>query len=170
MRAWVVQSKHAQGLGLAQDQPIPVCLVCNTAAYMSCCRDFKGIYQECADVLYEEIDYLNEGRNAGRRPQLTYLPLCNNSCLLVTYSAPPHNCRQVQEELCCHTLGERGAACWCFTVCASHLAFAATECCNAFALMHFIWIASQLSVACGPQVVVPRIFWEYCSPRVLTLE
>ncbi|KAG2482100.1 hypothetical protein HYH03_018956 [Edaphochlamys debaryana] len=29
-------------------------------------RDFKGIYQECASVLYQEIDYLNEGRNADR--------------------------------------------------------------------------------------------------------
>ncbi|GBF95186.1 hypothetical protein Rsub_07899 [Raphidocelis subcapitata] len=29
-------------------------------------RDFKGIYQECAQVLYEEIDYINEGRNADR--------------------------------------------------------------------------------------------------------
>ena len=25
--------------------------------------DFKGIYQECAQVLYQEIDYINEGRN-----------------------------------------------------------------------------------------------------------
>ena len=24
------------------------------------CRDFKGIYQECANVLYQEIDYINE--------------------------------------------------------------------------------------------------------------
>lgn len=29
-------------------------------------RDFKGIYQECAKILYEEIDYINEGRNADR--------------------------------------------------------------------------------------------------------
>ncbi|KAI8468021.1 MAG: ABC1 family-domain-containing protein [Monoraphidium minutum] len=29
-------------------------------------RDFKGIYEECASVLYEEIDYINEGRNADR--------------------------------------------------------------------------------------------------------
>ncbi|PNW79848.1 hypothetical protein CHLRE_08g369150v5 [Chlamydomonas reinhardtii] len=29
-------------------------------------RDFKGIYSECAAVLYQEIDYLNEGRNADR--------------------------------------------------------------------------------------------------------
>ncbi|WIA14006.1 hypothetical protein OEZ85_002567 [Tetradesmus obliquus] len=29
-------------------------------------RDFKGIYQECAAVLYDEIDYINEGRNADR--------------------------------------------------------------------------------------------------------
>ncbi|KXZ50166.1 hypothetical protein GPECTOR_17g802 [Gonium pectorale] len=29
-------------------------------------RDFKGIYAECASVLYQEIDYLNEGRNADR--------------------------------------------------------------------------------------------------------
>ena len=28
--------------------------------------DFKGIYSECAAVLYQEIDYLNEGRNADR--------------------------------------------------------------------------------------------------------
>ena len=28
-------------------------------------RDFRGIYQECATVLYDEIDYINEGRNAG---------------------------------------------------------------------------------------------------------
>ena len=27
------------------------------------CSDFKGIYQECAQVLYLEIDYINEGRN-----------------------------------------------------------------------------------------------------------
>jgi hypothetical protein len=26
----------------------------------------QGIYQECAQVLYEEIDYINEGRNADR--------------------------------------------------------------------------------------------------------
>lgn len=29
-------------------------------------RDFKGIYQECAQVLYEEIDYIKEGRNADK--------------------------------------------------------------------------------------------------------
>jgi predicted unusual protein kinase regulating ubiquinone biosynthesis (AarF/ABC1/UbiB family) len=29
-------------------------------------RDFKGIYQECATVLLEEIDYLNEGKNADK--------------------------------------------------------------------------------------------------------
>ncbi|KAF5837683.1 ABC1 family-domain-containing protein [Dunaliella salina] len=29
-------------------------------------RDFRGIYQECASVLYDEIDYINEGRNADR--------------------------------------------------------------------------------------------------------
>jgi predicted unusual protein kinase regulating ubiquinone biosynthesis (AarF/ABC1/UbiB family) len=29
-------------------------------------RDFRGIYAECAKILYEEIDYLNEGRNADR--------------------------------------------------------------------------------------------------------
>eukprot|EP00879_Flechtneria_rotunda_P001676 GHRR01001836.1.p1 GENE.GHRR01001836.1~~GHRR01001836.1.p1 ORF type:complete len:739 (+),score=239.78 GHRR01001836.1:270-2486(+) len=29
-------------------------------------RDFKGIYQECATVLYDEIDYIKEGRNADR--------------------------------------------------------------------------------------------------------
>jgi len=29
-------------------------------------RDFRGIYQECATVLYDEIDYINEGRNADR--------------------------------------------------------------------------------------------------------
>lgn len=29
-------------------------------------RDFRGIYQECAQVLYEEIDYINEGKNADR--------------------------------------------------------------------------------------------------------
>ena len=29
-------------------------------------RDFKGIYEECARILYEEIDYINEGRNADR--------------------------------------------------------------------------------------------------------
>ena len=27
-------------------------------------RDFKGIYEECATILYQEIDYINEGRNA----------------------------------------------------------------------------------------------------------
>jgi hypothetical protein len=26
----------------------------------------QGIYQECAAVLYDEIDYINEGRNADR--------------------------------------------------------------------------------------------------------
>jgi predicted unusual protein kinase regulating ubiquinone biosynthesis (AarF/ABC1/UbiB family) len=26
----------------------------------------QGIYEECASVLYEEIDYINEGRNADR--------------------------------------------------------------------------------------------------------
>lgn len=26
----------------------------------------QGIYQECAEVLYDEIDYINEGRNADR--------------------------------------------------------------------------------------------------------
>jgi len=26
----------------------------------------QGIYQECATVLYDEIDYINEGRNADR--------------------------------------------------------------------------------------------------------
>eukprot|EP00892_Ulva_mutabilis_P007418 jgi/Ulvmu1/5048/UM021_0065.1 len=29
-------------------------------------RDFVSIYDECADVLYQEIDYLQEGRNAAR--------------------------------------------------------------------------------------------------------
>ncbi|GFR49675.1 hypothetical protein Agub_g11822, partial [Astrephomene gubernaculifera] len=29
-------------------------------------RDFTSIYSECAAVLYREIDYLNEGRNADR--------------------------------------------------------------------------------------------------------
>jgi len=29
-------------------------------------RDFKGIYQECAQVLYQEIDYINEGRNSDK--------------------------------------------------------------------------------------------------------
>jgi predicted unusual protein kinase regulating ubiquinone biosynthesis (AarF/ABC1/UbiB family) len=29
-------------------------------------RDFTGIYKECAQILYEEIDYINEGRNADR--------------------------------------------------------------------------------------------------------
>lgn len=29
-------------------------------------RDFKGIYKECADTLYKEIDYIAEGRNADR--------------------------------------------------------------------------------------------------------
>ena len=29
-------------------------------------RDCKGIYEECRNVLYEEIDYINEGRNADR--------------------------------------------------------------------------------------------------------
>lgn len=29
-------------------------------------RDFTGIYKECAKILYEEIDYINEGRNADR--------------------------------------------------------------------------------------------------------
>ncbi len=29
-------------------------------------RDFKGIYEECARILYEEIDYINEGKNADR--------------------------------------------------------------------------------------------------------
>ena len=34
-------------------------------------RDCKGIYKECKNVLYEEIDYINEGRNADRcRPPL----------------------------------------------------------------------------------------------------
>jgi predicted unusual protein kinase regulating ubiquinone biosynthesis (AarF/ABC1/UbiB family) len=27
-------------------------------------RDWKGIYEECSKILWEEIDYLNEGRNA----------------------------------------------------------------------------------------------------------
>lgn len=29
-------------------------------------RDFTGIYNECAAVLYQEIDYIGEGRNADR--------------------------------------------------------------------------------------------------------
>ena len=29
-------------------------------------RDFTGIYKECADILYQEIDYINEGRNADK--------------------------------------------------------------------------------------------------------
>jgi predicted unusual protein kinase regulating ubiquinone biosynthesis (AarF/ABC1/UbiB family) len=29
-------------------------------------RDLTGIYQECAKILYEEIDYIGEGRNADR--------------------------------------------------------------------------------------------------------
>lgn len=29
-------------------------------------RDFKGIYEECATILYKEIDYIAEGRNADR--------------------------------------------------------------------------------------------------------
>lgn len=29
-------------------------------------RDFTGIYKECAEILYQEIDYINEGRNADR--------------------------------------------------------------------------------------------------------
>ncbi|KAK2986456.1 hypothetical protein RJ640_011894 [Escallonia rubra] len=29
-------------------------------------RDWLGIYEECAKILYEEIDYINEGKNADR--------------------------------------------------------------------------------------------------------
>lgn len=29
-------------------------------------RDWIGIYEECASILYQEIDYINEGRNADR--------------------------------------------------------------------------------------------------------
>jgi predicted unusual protein kinase regulating ubiquinone biosynthesis (AarF/ABC1/UbiB family) len=29
-------------------------------------RDFKGIYEECATILYQEIDYLREGRSCDR--------------------------------------------------------------------------------------------------------
>jgi predicted unusual protein kinase regulating ubiquinone biosynthesis (AarF/ABC1/UbiB family) len=29
-------------------------------------RPPQGIYEECAAVLYKEIDYVNEGRNADR--------------------------------------------------------------------------------------------------------
>ncbi len=29
-------------------------------------RDFTGIYAECAAILYQEIDYIAEGRNADR--------------------------------------------------------------------------------------------------------
>ena len=28
--------------------------------------DFVGIYQECAQVLYKEVDYIGEGRSADR--------------------------------------------------------------------------------------------------------
>lgn len=34
-----------------------------------CCVCTQGIYQECATVLYDEIDYINEGRNADRWDQ-----------------------------------------------------------------------------------------------------
>jgi predicted unusual protein kinase regulating ubiquinone biosynthesis (AarF/ABC1/UbiB family) len=29
-------------------------------------RDFLGIYAECETILYQEIDYISEGRNANR--------------------------------------------------------------------------------------------------------
>ncbi|KAJ9523162.1 hypothetical protein QJQ45_024089 [Haematococcus lacustris] len=58
-------------------------------------RDFRGIYKECAKVLYEEIDYIAEGRNSDRFRR---------------------NFRDV------------------------------------------------------PWVRVPKVYWEYCSPRVLTME
>jgi predicted unusual protein kinase regulating ubiquinone biosynthesis (AarF/ABC1/UbiB family) len=29
-------------------------------------RDWIGIYEECSKILYEEIDYINEGKNADR--------------------------------------------------------------------------------------------------------
>ncbi|KAL0016599.1 hypothetical protein SO802_003668 [Lithocarpus litseifolius] len=29
-------------------------------------RDWIGIYEECSTILYQEIDYINEGKNAGR--------------------------------------------------------------------------------------------------------
>lgn len=29
-------------------------------------RDCTGIYEECRTILYQEIDYINEGKNADR--------------------------------------------------------------------------------------------------------
>lgn len=29
-------------------------------------RDVVGIYEECATILYQEIDYISEGKNADR--------------------------------------------------------------------------------------------------------
>ncbi|GAX86017.1 hypothetical protein CEUSTIGMA_g13432.t1 [Chlamydomonas eustigma] len=52
-------------------------------------NDFKGIYQECASVLYQEIDYINEGRNSDRfRRNFKDIPWVRVPIVYWEYSSP----------------------------------------------------------------------------------